>query len=265
MVCVFVMFFFVVLQRCRKQADIERMMKGMALSGVFMAALGIVQYFINNGRFLWFMSHPSRDTLTSLKATFANENHFAHFLALTIGPLLWWLVKVHADQKDSPEEPAKYTFGSKKGNYSVPMSQMQVLLCIGIGLVFIAGLMTFSKGGLVVLTIAAMISVGFFVYQRRVGKAAVIIVCTAAAIASLAVFLMDDSNILSRELESLQTVSADSWDPDQGRRKIWTSVLTAVPDFAMLGSGVGSHRYVYPTYFSANSSVPVHARRKRAT
>lgn len=253
MVCVFVMFFFIVLQRCRKRADIERMMKGMALSGVFMAALGIVQYFINNGRFLWFMSHPSRDTLTSLKATFANENHFAHFLALTIGPLLWWLVKVHAEYKNNEDEPKQPVFGAKAG-YSVPMSQMQVLLCIAIGLVFVAGLMTYSKGGLIVLTIAAMISVGLFVLQKRVGRAAVIIVCTAAAIASLAVFFMG-KDILVREMESLQTVSADSWDPNQGRRKIWTAVLSAVPDFAILGSGVGSHRYVYPTYFSAESSV----------
>ena len=253
---IYVMVFFVVLQRCRRRADIEQLIKGIAAAGVFMASIGIAQYLFSNGKFLWFMSHPSRDTLTSVKGTFANENHFAHFLALAMGPLLWWIIKAQGDAKNNgvDEQPK---FGSKKRasrGMQMNLPQLQVVLCIGVGIVFVAGLLTYSRGGLIVMTLAAMISIGLFVLQGRVGKRAVIAVCTAGIIAAGAV-LLHGQDILIRELETMQDVSIDSFDKDQARRKIWTAVVEAVPDFAMLGSGVGSHRYVYPTYFSSDSSV----------
>lgn len=258
MAMIYVMLFFVILQRCRRQADIERLMKGIAAAGVFMASIGLVQYLFNNGKFLWFMNHPSRDTLTSVKGTFANENHFAHFLALAMGPLLWWIIKAQGDARNSGED-AQPTFSSKKrawgkSGQTMSLPQLQVLLCIGAGIVFLAGLLTYSKGGLVVMTLAAMISIGLFVLQRRVGKRAVIAVCAAGVIAAGAV-LLHGQDILIRELETMQEASIDSWDKDEARRKIWTAVVRAVPDFAMLGSGVGSHRYVYPAYFSSKASV----------
>jgi len=253
---IYVMLFFVVLQRCRHRADIERLIKGIAAAGVFMASIGIAQYLLSNGKFLWFMSHPSRDTLTSVKGTFANENHFAHFLALAMGPLLWWVIKAQGDARNSSEEEQP-KFGSKKRaspRRQMNLPQLQVLLCIGVGIVFVAGLLTYSRGGLIVMTIAAMISTGLFLLQRRVGKRAVIAVCTAGLIAAGAV-LLHGQDILIREIETMQEVSIDAFDKGQARRKIWTAVVDAVPDFAMLGSGVGSHRYVYPTYFSSKSSV----------
>lgn len=250
MTVVYVMLFFVVLQRVRRKADVEHLLKAVAVAGVFMAGLGILQYLFGNGEFLGFINHPSRDTLTGVKGTFANENHFAHFLALTLGPLLWWLVKEQHDSANAVESKPAFGISGRKTNFS----HHQVLLCFGIGIVFVAGLLTYSRGGLLVMTLAGIITTALFVYQRRVGKKSVVAMCSVALVAALAVFI-HGQEILVREIGTLQDVTIESLDKDQGRRKIWTAVLSAAPDFAILGSGVGSHRNVYPQYFSNQSSV----------
>jgi tetratricopeptide (TPR) repeat protein len=59
-----------------------------------MAAFGLVQYLAGNGKFFWFYAHPFSNTFDGVKGSFANKNHFAHFLALGVGPLIWWLLHV---------------------------------------------------------------------------------------------------------------------------------------------------------------------------
>lgn len=249
MTLVYVMFFFVVLQRVRSQADIERLLKAMAIAGVGMAAIGIAQKLFGNGKFLWFLEHPSRDTLTAVKGTFANENHFAHFLALTLGPLIWWLISI----QNAQTEPKKvFRFGSDSAGRTINVEY--VSLGMGLGVVMLAGLLTYSRGGLAMMFLAAVSSTAMLLYQKRVGRNAIISVSVAAAIAIVAVWI-HGQEILARELASLGEISIESLDEGAGRRKIWDAVLLAIPDFAVLGTGVGSHRYVYPAFFSAPSSV----------
>lgn len=246
MTILYVVIFFVVLQRARRRSDVETLLKAVAIAGVSMAVLGLLQKLFGNGRFLWFMAHPSRDTLVAVKGTFVNENHFAHYLALSIGPLLWWLVKI---QEETGTQ--KVAFGAAPRH---AMSMRQVGICAGLGAVLLAGLLTYSRGGLAVMMLATVVTTGFFVYQKRVGRNAIIAVTLVSAVAVLALWI-HGQEILSRELASLQDISVETLDKDAGRRKIWTAVLKAVPDFAMLGSGVGSHRYVYPTFFEGHSQV----------
>ena len=83
----------VVLQRLNKLEDVERLLRWIALAVVGMAVLGLAQYLFGNGKFLWIYQHPSRTTFAAVKGMFANENHFAHYLVLGLGPLVWWLVR----------------------------------------------------------------------------------------------------------------------------------------------------------------------------
>ena len=62
-----------------------------------MAVFGLVQYLTANGKFFWFYTHPFSNTFIGVKGSFANKNHFAHFLALGVGPLIWWLL--HASRR----------------------------------------------------------------------------------------------------------------------------------------------------------------------
>ena len=247
---IYVLFFFVIVQRVENKRQIERLMKGIALAGIAMAAIGIAQYLFNNGKFLWFMEHPSRDTTTVVKGTFANENHFMHFLALSLGPLLWWLVKSHSETEVTSSK--KFNFGSGSKASSLPREQ--VLLCIGLVVVLLASLLSTSRGGLAVMGIAVVVATALFAIQGRIGSRVVGGVVVAILLAGLGSWL-HGQDVLAREISTLQNISLDSLDQGEGRRKIWSAVTSAIPDFAALGSGLGSHRYVYPTYFASQSSV----------
>lgn len=87
----YVLLFFVAVQRIRHIEDVERFLRWCAFSAVCMASFGIVQLLAANGRFFWFYEHPFTSTLDAAKGSFTNRNHFAHFLGLGIGPLIWWL------------------------------------------------------------------------------------------------------------------------------------------------------------------------------
>ena len=251
MVLAYVMLFVVVAQRIKRPEDLEFLLKSLAIAGVSMATIGLAQRYIGNGKFLWFIEHPSRDTLTVVKGTFANENHFVHFLALTLGPLLWWLVK---EQETKEEATSGFSKSRRSTGRTHLVPRGQVLPLIGLGIVLLASLLSFSRGGLAVMAIAGMTSTGLLLYQRRVGQRAIaglVIVATIAA----GVIWVDGRELLARELDTLQTISLDSLDQNHGRRKIWSAVMSAVPDFALTGVGVGSHRYVYPTYMKEKSAV----------
>lgn len=249
MVLAYVMLFVVVAQRIKRPEDLEFLLKSLAIAGVSMAFIGLAQRYLGNGKFLWFMEHPSRDTMTVVKGTFANENHFVHFLALTLGPLMWWIVK---EQETVGEKTHGFSKSANYGSGGLPRGQ--VLPLIGLGIVLLASLLSFSRGGLVMMAIAGLTSTGLLLYQRRVGKRAVIGLGVVATIA-LACIWVDGRELLARELDTLQTISLDSLDQNQGRRKIWSAVASAIPDFALTGTGVGSHRYVYLTYMKDKAAV----------
>jgi len=251
MVLAYVMLFAVVAQRIRRPQDLEFLLKSLAIAGVSMAAIGLAQRYLGNGKFLWFMEHPSRDTMTVVKGTFANENHFVHFLALTLGPLMWWVVK---EQETIHETTAAFSKPGRDATRNNILPRGQVLPLIGLGIVLLASLLSFSRGGLLMMAVAGVTSTALLLYQRRVGKRAVVGLAIVATMA-MACIWVDGKELLARELETLQTVSIDSLDQNHGRRKIWSAVMTAVPEFALTGTGVGSHRYVYPTYMKEKSAV----------
>lgn len=248
MLLAYVMLFSVVTQHVRQKQGVERILRTVALAGIGMATLGLLQYFAGNGKFLWFYEHPSRDTLIAVKGTFANENHFAHFLALTIGPLLWWIVKSHA----ADDENNRFAFRPASASKWMPKSQ--TLLAIGFGTILLAGLLTYSRGGIAMLLLAAVVSTVLFALQGKVSRRAVLATATGVLV-SLSAIWIHGQELLVREIKTIQTVDIESLDAGRSRRKIWSAVSRAIPDFAYLGCGVGALREVYPTYFNEHSTV----------
>ena len=94
--------FLVVVQRTSGVEDVERMMRWCALAALGMAVFGLVQFFAGNGKFFWFYQHPFTNTAHAIKGSFSNRNHFAQFLALGMGPLIWWLQDTVRRTHDCP-------------------------------------------------------------------------------------------------------------------------------------------------------------------
>ena len=228
----YVLLFYVVRHRLDELQDVERLLKGIAVGTLLFAVLGLAQYLFSNGKFLWTYRHPSRDTFDAVKASFVNQNHFAHFLALGVGPVLWW----------------RYAAAGQAG----PAIRMGLNLAIGVLLT--AAALTFSRGGVMAVGIAALGTALFAGLGRLLNWKMVGTVAGIGFVVVMVLAIHGQDRIIG-ELQSLQTSDIERLDYGAGRRRIWQAVGRAIPDYALLGVGAGAHSVVYPKYMEEPSDV----------
>jgi len=194
-----------------------------------MASLGLVQFLLGNGKFLWVFEHPSRDTFRAVKGPFQNQNHFAHFLALGIGPILWLLC------------------------HTATRSAVKHALAVGLGIVAIAGLLTFSRGGVIAIVSAAIVCAGVYSWHSILGRRSLI---TAGSLGILvaATLCIHGYQPLATRLATLRD-SRSLEELCHGREALYTALAEGIPNFAVLGSGVGSHRDVYPMFMEKHFDI----------
>jgi len=219
----------ITVQRIRGLDDVERLLRWIALSAASMAAFGLVQWALTNGKFFWFYEHPYIDTQDCVQGAFSNRNHFAQFLALGIGPLVAWLQIAAAKRKDRAVDP---------------------LRLLALGVVLFAALLSLSRGGAVALFIAAAVSVGIGYRMQTLQRRFVFALASVAALIAVGLAIHGYEQVNHR-LGSLASGSLEKLDGQHGRRAIWTATARAVPDFFLLGSGAGSFAEVYPMYLDA--------------
>ena len=227
----FAMLFFVAVQRIRHVEDVERLLRWCALSAIAMASFGIVQLLAGNGKFFWFYEHPFSNPADAATGSFTNRNHFAHFLALGIGPLIWWL------------QDAMRRMRGRGNNIDVSVG----LLALALGVVLFAGLLSLSRGGIVAMSFATAICTTVCYRSTSLGARFVTVLAGAGMLLgiSLAVFGFDQ---VSNRVEDLSSCSVDRLDSSTARRTIWAATLKAIPHHILLGTGVGSYSEVYPVY-----------------
>ena len=241
----YAMLFLVVVQRIEQREDVERLLRWLGLAAIGMAVLGLAQFLLGNGKFLWIYEHPFRDTRDAVKGSFQNQNHFAHFLILGTGPLIWWLQRLWT-------APRQETFQSHR--HGRPASDLpRQALTIGLGLVAFAGLLTFSRGGVITMFAASAICVGVYYQKRLFGKRALAVIAglTLVTAAALAIFGYEP---LARRLSTLREARSLA-EICRGRNALWAAHLKAIPQFPFTGTGVGSHREVYPLYLDETFDV----------
>jgi O-antigen ligase len=241
----FILLFLVAVQRIRQVEDVERLLRWCALSAVAMASFGIVQNLAGNGKFFWFYEHPFSDTCNGVNGSFANRNHFAQFMALGVGPLIWWL------------QDAMRRTRRRSGGYDLSVG----LLGISLGVVLFAGLLSLSRGGIIAMFLAAAVCIALCLRTTSLrGGLIAALAGTGLLIAvSLAIFGYDS---VSHRLEDVSSASLSRLDTRAARRTIWTNTATAASHHLLLGSGVGSFGEVYLKYADIplrNGTEPTHA------
>jgi len=259
----YALLFLVTVQRVGALEDIERLLRWIALAAVAMAAFGLVQLLTSNGKFFWFYEHPYSRTSDVAKGAFTNRNHFAHFLALGLGPLLWWLRtdrrtayrSRHAPRDGFPRaerevyakgaRPRRRSFGSRTA--APERDGTAGLKGVALGVVLFAALLSLSRGGMLVMLLAAAISVAVGWRARSLSPRFAL---SLGAVGLLCAVLLSiyGYDRLSARLDTLGDGSLEAVDRAAARRTIWATVARAAGDYALLGSGVGSHREVYPLY-----------------
>jgi len=241
--------FLTTVQRIRVVADVEWLLKWCALSAVIVAGFGLLQFLTSNGKFFWFYEYPYANTSDVAKGSFANRNHFAHFLALGIGPLIWWLQDgLRRKGGRQPKHSVSLSSDSSRPgrNYGIQGLALAVVL--------FAGLLSVSRGGAAVTFLAAAICVTVCYRAKSLGGKFVVGMISVGLLVGVSLAIFGHERIAGR-LDDLASGSVETLDQDATRRTIWTMVLRAIPDYALLGSGVGSQREVYPMYLETSGKL----------
>ncbi len=249
-----------VFQSIRSSQDIERILLVIAVATGLMAALGIVQYLTSNGNYLWFYEFAFNDTRSIVKGTFSNRNHYASFLAIGVGSLVWWAFK---------PEPAKRASraitqdSSRSGRRRQRSSSTQIpsgiqpehRLAIGLvalGITTFAVLLSLSRGGAMSLAVVGLVATGMLLKTGRLtpkvagGCLGVILLIGSA----LTIHGMDRVNArLDTIWTELGGIFSDAEDTNlAGRRDVWQAAVETITDFPILGTGIGSHAAVTKAY-----------------
>jgi len=240
------MFFLVVTQRIESVRDVERILKWVAGSAILMAAVGLTQYVLGNGKFMWVYDHPFRTTDGNVLGSFINRNHFAHFLALGIAPLVWWAASGFA--KRTSRSSARDGFTSSRGSSSVRLDA-SLFLFIALGGVLFAGLLSLSRGGAVAIGVAVICSGVLFVRSSLLSVRHVL-AGTGIAVFLAGALLIHGQERVEERLDDLTIGSIDELDKQHIRRLLWAVNVEAYSQFPIVGLGVGGHPEFYQKYLS---------------
>ncbi len=235
----YAIFFLTLVQRVRTNQDIDRLIKLVGISTTVMAIIGIAQVIIGDDRFLWLIKHPTRSASWPAKGTFTNQNHFAHFLALGIGPVLYWWQST--EQKDGIHDP--WISSRSGGRPRILIGGCAAVLALG-------AICSISRGGIAVFLIATAVAICAAGLSWRAVLRLVIPV-TLFLVASLLAFGTEGLHDRWNEISQARSVA----DLSHGRWVLWTALSHAVSEFWPSGSGVGSHADIYPIWMSEQFDV----------
>ncbi len=256
-----------VFQSIRSNQDIERILLVIAVATGLMAALGVVQYLTSNGNYLWFYEFAFNDTRSIVKGTFSNRNHYASFLAIGAGSLVWWTFKPEptkqesgaASQASSRSGRRRNRSSSTRVRSSIPPEHRLALGLVSLGVMTFALLLSLSRGGTMSLTIAGIISTGMLLKTRRI--------TLKVAGGSLAIFLLIGSALtihgmdrVNSRLDTIWTELGEIFSNAEdaslgGRREVWQAAAETITDFPILGTGIGSHAVITKTYMPPTDKV----------
>lgn len=242
----YAMLFGVATQRFRSLGDVERLLGWCAIAAMAMALFGIVQYVTSNDKFFWFYEHPYSTTSDAAKGSFTNRNHFAHFLALGIGPLVWSLQRALARHPSENDTASRFALSDRR-SASAHDGVGPILLTLGLGVVLLGVLLSLSRGGAIAMLAATAVVVLAGWRSGALGRRFILGVAGAGLVIGLALSIYGYDRVSTR-MDTLAAGSLENLDQNRGRREIWETVVHALPDFLPCGAGAGSHQQIVPVY-----------------
>ncbi|MEN0110123.1 MAG: O-antigen ligase family protein [Planctomycetota bacterium] len=226
-------------QRLRTTEDVRLALRWIAAAAVGMALIGLAQPATSNGKLLWVYDAPPRAIGDQVQGTFANRNHFAHFVVLGIGPLLAILLRQRA------AKPRSRRPGADPGTLSTAIGRAAPL--VGVLVATVAVLATQSRGGVLALA-AAVTTAGALGWIAGWVRGRAIVAAMAAGVVVLGALSFYGYEQATSRLDSLLEADLGQLDQGASRRAIWSANVAALFAQPLLGFGAGSHREVYPLF-----------------
>jgi O-antigen ligase len=233
--------FFLVIQNVRELTSVKWFLLAIYFLAIATAVFGFAQYFFWNGKSFWFFEIPFSNNSNDFRGPYTNKNHFAGLLAMAVGPGCYWLLSTLRLLGSSRNSSAKTR------DFLIPIG------CIALSCLMVASFLSVSRGGILATTIAFVVAVGGFTWFIRSGKlwlfVAGLVCVTFAGFLSFAGTDQIQQRMATLDLDRQLNGATDS------RLELWLAFLKAVPDFPVLGTGFGTHQYVYQLYYEKDYGI----------
>lgn len=236
--------FLVVYARIGAKADVRRMLAAVAIAAVFASALAVAQRLAPSDRLLWLYDFPGRSFDAGVQGTFANKNHFAHFLSFGLAALGAFAL--------APGAGAKPGERRRTGRSAPSGVTLRGAACAGGAGVLVVLLATQSRGAIVALGAACAVALGmrWLTGRLRLAELLALVTVGVAALGGLSFFGYE---AVASRFDDLVSGEVERLDREGGRRLIWAANARAFLANPWVGHGAGSHRYVYPAYVEGGS------------
>jgi len=224
----YALIFLVTTQRIATQADVERILRGVACVGMGVAAFALLQFLFSNGLYFWCYDYPLATTRHYAVGPFSNRNHLGQFLAMMVGPTMLWLVQMTGQ----PVQPTR-DFGTRAG----PNRVLSIgLIAMGLSAILLTGLMSLSRGGVAAMALATMVCLVLFSRRGQLPTfflPVVLVVGLAVGAGAVAT----NYQLLASRFDLIQSGP---------RETIWAANFRLAKRFPVFGTGIGTHAASHP-------------------
>lgn len=233
----YAMLFTVVTQRIKSLADADRILRWVGAAVGLYSVWALYQLFLIPHNTPHFFDVPDFTRTAAARGSFPNPNHFGHFAALGVGPLLY---AIHQAWEGSGERRTRRRRRLDEqwfGRFVAP-----VLLAVTL----IAAVLSYSRGAMISVTVA--LTVMFLVCMlRRVWNRTMISIMAGCLGLCVIAAVWHGGDRVSDELDTL-TQGMEGLDNSHIRRTIWTAATDGGRAFPWLGVGGGAHGEVYHAF-----------------
>lgn len=217
--------------RLESEKDIEQLFILLAGSALLLCVVAMLQAKFGNNHFLWLYDHPSRQPEAIPRGPFQNENHLCHLLALAVPVALYFLFR-------SPTGQSNSTTVSDHHQKGVFYGRVFSLVCLVAIVCTVYA--TPSRGGAAIVLLSVSLWAAFL-GLRYIGLR----YCPQHMGA-----LLGWSTIGGVVATLAGFAYVLRWMPELSywRAKLWAADLQVWQNFPVLGTGVGTHRFVYRAF-----------------
>jgi len=240
-VLTFAIVLFVFLNHFRDRRQVAGVLWAMVALGLFESFYGLAEKFSGNPHIFWI---TPRDTV-SVHGTYYNRNHFAGLMEMLTPAAFGFFLASLSARSPSWRASQLSLFQRIEQAMSKGRAYTNVLLGLVVAAMFLAGVLSLSRGGTTGLLIGFLILFSFTRQEGGGGRGArtarVFVLVLLVALGLL--FYRGVEGIVDR-FEQL-TEDDSSWE---GRKELREAGARMFRDFPLLGVGGGAFRYVFPAY-----------------
>jgi len=243
-IATFFILFFVLVNQLRERWQINSLLWALVALGLFQSLYGLGERFSGSPHIFWVASPDPG----SVRGTYYNRNHFAGLMEMLTPAVFGFLMTFLTRQRKSSWQFSKLSFLSRLSeSLSNSRTYRNLLLGLLVASMFVSGVLSLSRGGILGLLIAFFI---LFVFATQGGgesqprTSRLPIVIFAVLLLAVGILFYQGLGTVIDRFEQLTEESS----PWSGRAALREAGVQMIRDFPILGSGGGTFGDVFPAY-----------------